>query len=813
MSVKQLIVLALIACLLTAQEKPDSKATCWDLLRDRDYPNALESFRKQRILWPKSPELADGYAWCEWFLGHYDKAEEAFKDALALNSTYSWSLMGMEAIASVRKAPLDEAKAAYDARSYSTARALYERVLDGKTAVTKVGYPLARCGLGKTLLALGRTDDAMKAFRDALKDRSGMPEALRGIAACESARGRLIEALVAYEMSFAGEPDNYEGRIGAGYCHFRKQAWKESLAQYQRAANLAPGTAHAAWTGVAWCHERLASEAAALDAFTKAVEISSVALTVDLRLLIEQRPSWRPLVSKAAWTAIRERLDTAAAAEFGSILAASPGDVSARAGLGLAQFQLGSYADALVNLDTAIAAPTGIPSVTMPVTLTSGKVAEVKINIPTIRAWTLLRLARTDEALAGFQAVFQQSRDLPDAASGIGWSLLTKGDFAAAEGSFAEASRLLPGYPDADSGLDRCRIWRWAEFQAAFNMLRAGKAKEARAEFVRIAADTSGRFPPDRPDIPVAAVGWCDLAAGDGPAAESSFAKALGVNAGCGLAFKGRAMASVNSNDFAGAAGAFTAALADPLYSRDAEAYGGLIRALGEVGKYEQAKRTLDEAKALLPAAAEISVGEGWYLLAQRKQVEARLAFERAIATDPFTCDTPELRARIQKEPEFAKLLGAFGWAWLVRGDLEKAESTFAQAVLRDRNDREAWRGRGLGFLRAGKFKEATEWLEKYLRTAPQKESPWGTVSSIYSEWGWKLYGAGRFGEALDVFNKLSMVHLNERVVYADPYDGIGWCNLKLGRRDPAKAAFLKAISITPRYESSLKGLESLPEN
>ena len=46
--------------------------------------------------------------------------------------------------------------------------------------------------------------------------------------------------------------------------------------------------------------------------------------------------------------------------------------------------------------------------------------------------------------------------------------------------------------------------------------------------------------------------------------------------------------------------------------------------------------------------------------------------------------------------------------------------------------------------------------------------------------------------------------------LYADPFDGQGWCLLRSGSRRGATDKFEKALSIAPGYASSLNGLAEL---
>jgi tetratricopeptide (TPR) repeat protein len=88
---------------------------------------------------------------------------------------------------------------------------LYQRAL----AVTDNNY-LAHTGSGDLLLQEGRIDDAEWHFAEAVRIRPGWPKARMGLADIAAARGKLDEALRAYEEELKRHPDSIEviGRYG-----------------------------------------------------------------------------------------------------------------------------------------------------------------------------------------------------------------------------------------------------------------------------------------------------------------------------------------------------------------------------------------------------------------------------------------------------------------------------------------------------------------------------------------------------------------------------------------------------------------------
>jgi Tfp pilus assembly protein PilF len=117
-----------------------------------------------------------------------------------------------------------------------------------------------------------------------------------------------------------------------------------------------------------------------------------------------------------------------------------------------------------------------------------------------------------------------------------------------------------------------------------------------------------------------------------------------------------------------------------------------------------------------------------------------------------------------------------------------------------------------LTHLRRGEIKEARKLLDPWLKRAPASENPWSTVSSTLSELGWTLYGALRYRDALVVFRDLEKLHRGQRELYADPFDGQGWCYLRTDKKKEARKAFEAALAITPGYASSQTGLDTLDE-
>ncbi len=784
----------------------------WALFQRRDYAAALKRFEKEVNQSREWAPIHDAMGWCHYFLGDLDAAETKFRDALARQPDYKWSLQGLEAVAAARQAPMDKANALLAAGRYQEARAAYQLVYEGRTAAdARAAQADALAGEGLCLYYLGRYGDAVKAFRAALKARPDFAAACRGIAWCEYAERDYREALTALELSFKTEPKEHLARVTAGWCHYYRGDFRKGLEEFQKAQAILPDD-YAGKHGEGWCLYRLERPADAFAAFIQAVRLSPYALNAELRALVETRPEWCELFRQAGWSALRARLDSWAESEFQTALGLDPNDADAQRGLAYAYFRMEQYDKAEERAEVAGAAESSLPGVSFPVTLADGSRAEIAMNLESLQAWMDLRQGFAERALSRFRAVREQHPGWVDAACGEGWALYSQGSAAAAERAFAEAEGILPGYPDAAAGAAAVQAWRFADYNAAWRVMEAGDSQGALAAFERLKAGPDARFPAERADLLDASIGWARYFAGEHEAAGEAFRAALQRNGGLGLTHKGLGYVLMAGKEWGLAAGRLKDAMKDSAFARDVDVAAALGLSLLEAGDAQEAERTLDLAVELNPASANALAARGAFYLRAGKPVDARVEYERAVYIDPAVGDRPDLRERMQSEAELWKLHSALGWSWFQRGDYARAEKEFQEAVTKDPLEKSVPRGLGLALLRSGRLDEAAVQLERFLAAAPKSELDWGLFSETLSEYAWALYAAGKQREALGVFRRLEELHAGQKLRYADPFDGQGWCYLKLGKKVEAKKAFLSAIEIAPRHESSLKGLETLAD-
>ena len=786
-------------CLLSAPQEGG-----WDLFRQGKYEEAKKALEKDLKLAPQSAALVDGVAWCDFYLGNYDAAEKGFTEALKIDPKYDYSRQGLEAVAAVRRAPLDEAAALLSAGNYEEARALYQRVARGKTVTPESRLHEALAGDGWCLYYLRDYAEAMKLFREAIKKRKGYPDAYRGIAYSWYMRADPTEALVSLQLSFKEEPKDYYARLTAGSCHALKENYKEALKEYETAAGCTDGP-YGAYVGQGWCNEKLGNAAAALEAFGKAIDISPYALDADLRHLAETRESWWGLLTRAGWSALRQSLHTWARQEFEAALLLNPEDGEARGGLAFVSFHLGDYTGALDAIDKAGPAS---KAYAFPTTPADGTIAQVECDLKALKGWALLRLGRFDEALAAFDAVLAAHPKWIDAACGRGWTLYSQGNYLEAEKAFAAAENLMDGYSDALAGSSAVRTWRYADYTEAWWLIYAGSCDEAVRALQRILRATDRRFPSSRNDIVEASIGWAYYYAGKHDEAIASFDRALKLNEKQGLAHKGKGFARLAQEQPAKAVESLREALKDEAYAKDVETICALGLALRLTKDYAGAEKNYREALAVEPRSATAMAGLGWLFLDMNRPADARDAFAQAIQQYPTAVDSAAFREKIARGDELAPLYAALGWAYYALGSYEQAEKDFRTASEKVPKEKESQRGLGLALLGQGKLADADRILSRYFQDAPRSESGWGVLSSTLNLWGWAQYNAKSYTDAVRIFERLVALHERDPLQYADPFDGLGWCFLRKDDIARARKEFLKAIAVSPRHESSLRGLE-----
>jgi tetratricopeptide (TPR) repeat protein len=219
---------------------------------------------------------------------------------------------------------------------------------------------------------------------------------------------------------------------------------------------------------------------------------------------------------------------------------------------------------------------------------------------------------------------------------------------------------------------------------------------------------------------------------------------------------------------------------------------------------------------------AEASFRRGSALLEARKYREARDQFAEASALDPehdqarallgwseyflgdFRGAVITFKTALRRQPTWEGLYDGLGWSRLRLGRYQMAAAAFQSALDRNPDYVDALNGLGSAQFERGNYEAALPSLEKALegsRRALSTEPP--EVTIVRGKMAWSLYYLERHREALAMFIRASLAA-------PDSYQyqvGMGWCYLKLGQKDDARAAFRRAMKLGPSEEAAREGL------
>jgi len=211
-------------------------------------------------------------------------------------------------------------------------------------------------------------------------------------------------------------------------------------------------------------------------------------------------------------------------------------------------------------------------------------------------------------------------------------------------------------------------------------------------------------------------------------------------------------------------------------------------RVLYEAGNYMAARDRLAEAITLDESNDEANALLGWS--------HYRVGDYRAAAI--------VFKTVLRRQPSWEGLYDGLGWSRFRLGRYHLAIEAFQAALDLAPDHSDALIGMGGALFELGRYEGAIPPLERGLRgmkTAVGKEAL--EAPAARARLAWSLYYAGRPVEALGAF---------ERALRAAPrgaglYNGIGWCQLKLGDRQRARAAFERALALQPGYDDAVEGL------
>jgi tetratricopeptide (TPR) repeat protein/mono/diheme cytochrome c family protein len=203
---------------------PDERAA---LLEDFDHHEQLSKvvgFGKTRDMYPKDPWCREGLAASYIGLGKNDEAVRTLEERVKLDrpEVHSVSLLGL---------------AYFTAGNFARAEEL-ERQAIGMDAK----YPLAWLGLGKSLGAQKKMNDAEEAYRQALVLAPALVDANLNRADILVQRGQLDEAAAGCEAALAASPETPNALLKLAEIRTRQGRTEDALKLLEQAQQMAPYT-------------------------------------------------------------------------------------------------------------------------------------------------------------------------------------------------------------------------------------------------------------------------------------------------------------------------------------------------------------------------------------------------------------------------------------------------------------------------------------------------------------------------------------------------------------------------------------------
>jgi tetratricopeptide (TPR) repeat protein len=158
----------------------------------------------------------------------------------------------------------------------------------------------------------------------------------------------------------------------------------------------------------------------------------------------------------------------------------------------------------------------------------------------------------------------------------------------------------------------------------------------------------------------------------------------------------------------------------------------------------------------------------------------------------------------LRHQPMWEGLYAGLGWSRLRLGRHHLAIAAFQPAVERKPEYLDAVNGLGSAFFELGRYDVALPHLEKALRgLRPLVGNEPPEAAAVRAKVAWSQYYVGRYREALATFVRASLTDPASQPLHV----GMGWCYLRLGQKDEARAAFERALKLAPGDDVAREGL------
>ena len=796
----------LLSAHAAAQGSEKNGLTGWDYLQQKRYAESLALLEKDHTLYPKSHEILDGIGWCHFFLDDLDKAENYFKQALEQSSSYRYSVMGIDAVKTARLGPIVAAEDLLQNGRFGEAVAAFEKLIDRKDSVGEAITQRAWRGKGLSNYYLGRYNQSLKDLTRALRLDKNDAAAHAGIGYIHYARKKYSKAEITFDKALELDPSDFMARISWAWCSYFRGNTKTARKRFTQTASLFPAS-WGAHRGIGWCHDKNGQEVDAIDAFRKAISMSSTAVDAALMAWIREKASRTPLLLDYGFALIEDGFSSTALTVFRSMPPSNDPD-PALLGEALSSLNsgdnLGASRIARSMLDRG-SNPHRILKTTV-TDASKNNVAKIRMTASAVLGWSLLRLGDLKEAAKAFNMTMDLQGFWPDAKAGLGHVRIAQNRYPEAELLFLSSLELLPGYETATSGLNTITTWRFADYNLAWTRLDVGEIDIAAKVFHSLRSDPSGRFLPQNHYLLDYSLGVIARMRKKPEVAEPLFRSALETNAALGEAAVGLGWSLVERKKYGEALKVLdTACALRPLDPEPCQLFG---KTLIELGDTEKAIAELKRWQAVFPTDVVIAELLGREYAKKQQHIFARVAFQTVITYDVDRIPVHELKEWL-KNKDYHALYGTLGWACYTAARYSAAEKHFKSALETEPGENLHRLGMALAMSALGRHTDAGKLAEAYLEAIEDKKTQDQQRRSTRMTLGWNAYNHNELKVAMDHFKAVAKLD-GTKDTGADVLNALGWTWVGMGRSLRAREYFLKALAKAPRLESSLKGLEAV---
>ena len=274
----------------------------------------------------------------------------------------------------------------------------------------KPNYWEAHNNLGSALLQKGWVDEAIDQYQVALQINPDCEEACYSLGNALLQKGRVDEAVVQYEKALQINPDDADACYGLGNALLQKGQVDEAIAQYQKSLHLNPAAADSSYN--------LANALLKKGRVDEA--IAQYEKTLDIK------PDYVEAHSNLGSSLLQKGQVDEAIIHFQRALQISPGNAKARNNLGSALLQKGRVDDAIAQFREALQLKPDY--------------AGAGYNLGN----ALLQAGRPDEAIAQYQKALQINPAFTEVHGNLGNALLQQGKVEQAVAQFQQALQSTP---------------------------------------------------------------------------------------------------------------------------------------------------------------------------------------------------------------------------------------------------------------------------------------------------------------------------------------------------------------------------------